>query len=213
MFFGMFALFYLNASFLQYGKGFSVLQTGLGIAPMAAFMIVGTRLAGPVAARIGRQATLAAAFGLVAAGLFALSTCGHGTPYLVYAGYLLVVGLGVALALPGLSIDIAGSLPSTHAGIAAGLQSTTREFGSALGVAVIATVMTARFTHALPPSLAHHGHTVAATLAATSSAPERAAVLQAFVQAGQEGLRVTALITVLGGVLVVIQARMRPGAR
>jgi MFS family permease len=208
MFFGMFALFYVNASFLQYGKGLTVLQAGLGIAPMAVVMVIGARLAGPIAARIGRHATIAAAFGLVGTGLLGLSACSTATPYLVYAAYLLVVGSGVALALPGLSADIAGSLPATHAGVGAGLQSTTRELGSALGVAVISTIMTSRFVAALPPALRHSGHTVAQTLATAHTGQARTAVLHAFVTGASTGLRAVAIATLTGGLLVTTKAHL-----
>jgi hypothetical protein len=53
VFFGMFALFYVNASFLQYGKGFSVLRTGLGILPLTVPIILGGRHVGRLARRIG----------------------------------------------------------------------------------------------------------------------------------------------------------------
>ncbi len=42
LFFGNFGLFYVNASLLQYGRGFSVLQAGLGIIPLTLPLLVGT---------------------------------------------------------------------------------------------------------------------------------------------------------------------------
>jgi predicted MFS family arabinose efflux permease len=150
VFFGLFALFYVNASFLQYGKGFSVLLTGLGIIPLTVPVILGTRHAGRLSQRIGLNATIALAFVLVGCGLLGLSASDAQTPYAGYAAWLVVTGAGVTLALPALSGAIAGSLPPAQAGVGAGLQATTREFGSALGVAVIGTVLTARFAAALP---------------------------------------------------------------
>ncbi len=182
VFFGMFALFYVNASFLQYGKGFGVLRTGLGIIPLTIPVILGVRRVARLVRRIGVDAVLALAFVFVGGGLLGLSTSGTHTPYLAYAGWLVVTGVGVTLALPTLSGAIAGSLPPAQAGVGAGLQATTREFGSALGVAVIGTVLTARFVTALPRDIraGQHPHTVAQALART--APARAHdVVTAFV--------------------------------
>lgn len=55
--------------------------------------------------------------------------------------------------MPPLSGMIVHALPPSHAGVSSGLNSTTRELGSALGVAVLGTILTARFAGNLPTSL------------------------------------------------------------
>ncbi|MEU8896122.1 MFS transporter [Nocardia sp. NPDC048505] len=206
VFFGMFALFYVNASFLQYAHGFGVLRTGLGIIPLTIPIIAGSRHVARLAARAGLDATLALAFACVGGGLLGLSTGDTHTPYPIYAGWLLLTGIGVTLALPTLSGAITGALPHTLAGVGAGLQATTREFGSALGVAVIGTVLTGGFVHALPADLRAAGdpHTVAQALAA---APTRSAdIIAAFGAGASTGLRVIGLSVLVLGALVVGQA-------
>ncbi|MBN6038296.1 MFS transporter [Amycolatopsis sp. 195334CR] len=209
VFFGMFALFYVNASFLQYGKGFGVLGTGLGIIPLTVPLILGGPHAGRVARRIGLDATLVLAFACVGGGLLGLSTSDTQTPYPAYAAWLVVTGIGVTLALPTLSGVITGSLPPSQTGVGTGLQATTREFGSALGVAVIGTVLTARFTAELPPDV--HARTVAQALAAH---PGRAhEIVSAFVTGASTGLRVLGVaVLVLGGLVVLQSLLSRRGA-
>ncbi|WP_020418035.1 MFS transporter [Amycolatopsis sp. ATCC 39116] len=202
IFFGMFALFYVNASFLQYAKGFGVLWTGLGIIPLTVPIILGARHVGRLTARIGLTVVTALAFGFVGAGLLGLSTSDTATQYAVYAAWLVVTGIGVTLALPTLSGVIAGSLPAAQAGVATGLQATTREFGSALGVAVIGTVLTARFTAALPED-ARGAHTVAEAL---TRAPADE-VIPAFVSGADTGLRVIGAAVLVLGALVILQGR------
>ncbi|MFC1410724.1 MFS transporter [Streptacidiphilus sp. N1-12] len=207
VFFGMFALFYVNASFLQYGMGFGVLRTGLGIIPLTVPIILGARQVGRLSQRLGLETTVALAFVFVGGGLLGLSTSGPQTPYIGYAAWLVVTGVGVTLALPTLSGAIAGSLPPDQAGVGAGLQATTREFGSALGVAVIGTVLTSRFVAALPADIRadHDPHTVAQALATT--APGRAHdVVTAFVSGADAGLRVTGATVLVLGALVVLQS-------
>ncbi|WP_157357929.1 MFS transporter [Amycolatopsis nigrescens] len=207
VFFGMFALFYVNASFLQYGKGFSVLWTGLGLIPLTVPLLFGGRHVGHLKERIGLDATIALAFLFVGAGLLGLSTSDTQTPYAGYAAWLVVTGIGVTLALPTLSGVIAGSLPPAKAGVGTGLQATTREFGSALGVAVIGTVFTAQFVAALPPDIraGQDPHTVAQALATTT--PGRAHdVIAAFVSGTDTGLRVIGVTVLVLGALVVLQS-------
>ncbi|GAA1963356.1 MFS transporter [Amycolatopsis minnesotensis] len=203
VFFGMFALFYVNASFLQYGKGFSVLQTGLGIIPLTVPVILAARHVGRLTHRIGLGGTTALAFAFVGGGLLGLSTSDTNTSYFVYAAWLVVTGIGVTLALPALSGAIAGALPPAQAGVGAGLQATTREFGSALGVAVIGTILTARFTSALPADV-RDAHTVAQAL---TTAPGRAHdITTAFVSGTSTGLRVIGIAVLVLGALVVLQS-------
>ncbi|MBF6175161.1 MFS transporter [Nocardia blacklockiae] len=213
VFFGMFALFYVNASFLQYAKGFGVLRTGLGIVPLTVPIVLGARHVGRLSQRIGLDATAAAAFVCVGGGLLGLSTSGAATPYVAYAAWLVVTGIGVTLALPTLSGAIAGALPPAQAGAGAGLQATTREFGSALGVAVIGTVLTARFVAALPADIraGHDPHTAAQALAAAPArAPE---VVAAFVTGADAGLRLIGLLVLILGGLVVLESMFARRAR
>ncbi|TQM09526.1 MFS transporter [Pseudonocardia kunmingensis] len=207
VFFGMFALFYVNASFLQYGMGFSVLQTGLGILPLTVPIVVGGRHVGRLSQRIGLDSTVAVAFLCIGGGLLGLSTSDAQTPYAAYAAWLVVTGVGVTLALPTLSGVIAGSLPPAQAGVGTGLQATTREFGSALGVAVIGTVLTARFAAELPPDVraGRDPHTVAQALAATT--PDRAPdVVAAFVTAVDAGMRLIGVAVLVIGGLVLLES-------
>ncbi|WP_052852137.1 MFS transporter [Streptomyces avicenniae] len=205
VFFGMFALFYVNASFLQYGKGFGVLRTGLAVVPLTAPLVLAARRAGRVAGRVGLDVTLALAFASIGGGLLGLSTSGAGTPYAAYAAWLAVIGVGLALALPALSGAVAGALPPDRAGVGAGLQATTREFGSALGVAVVGTVLAARFAAALPADVraGDAPHTVAQALASVDPGGADD-VRAAFVSAAQDALRVTGVAVLVLGAFVVL---------
>ncbi|NEE19524.1 MFS transporter, partial [Streptomyces sp. SID7499] len=99
VFFGNFGLFYVNASLLQYGRGFTVLQAGLGVVPLTVPILAGTRYVPGIVRRIGVPATLSAAFALTGAGLLALSYAST-MAYPVYAAGLVVIGLGIMLAAP-----------------------------------------------------------------------------------------------------------------
>ncbi|MFI0263625.1 MFS transporter [Streptomyces sp. NPDC017056] len=206
IFFGSFGLFYVNASLLQYGRGFTVLQAGLGIIPLTLPLLLGTRYVPGLIRRTGLPAVLVAAFLLVSAGLFGLSFT-SAMPYPLYATALFVIGLGIMLAGPCLTAEIAAGLPVEQAGIAGGLQSATRELGSALGVAVVGTVLTAGFTQHLPASLSHHSpvpHTVAEAL--TLAPAERDAIAEAFISGADTALRTAGVLTLIAGALVVAGA-------
>ncbi|MFD9964554.1 MFS transporter [Amycolatopsis sp. NPDC058986] len=212
MFFGNFGLFYVNASLLQYGRGYSVLQAGLGILPLPLPVLLGSRYVPDLAKRIGIPATLAAAFLAGAVGLYGLSTAA-GQPYFVYAAWLVVIGIGLALGMPCLTTELTASLPTEQAGVAGGLQSATRELGSALGVAVVGTVLTASFTQHLPAILRDREPIPRTITQALTVAPtHRAAIVDAFTTGADTALRVASVVTALAGA-VVIAGAVRAGRR
>ena len=206
VFLGMFGFFFLNASLMQYGRGFTVLQAGLGVVPMTVPLIVGARHVPTLAQRFGVRPTLGSAFVVIAAGLTGLADAVH-RGYPAYAAWLLVIGAGITLALPTLTIAITTALPAEHAGVSGGLQATTRELGSALGVAIIGTLLNARFAHELsvhpapgsPPG--HAGNTVASALDAAPGHHEL--VLHAYTAAAVTALHAVALVVLLAGALIV----------
>jgi EmrB/QacA subfamily drug resistance transporter len=193
-FFGMFALFYVNAQFLQYVKGFSPLQTGLAIVPMAVGMMVVTQASVSWARRIGARTTIGIGLLLLVVGLLLLSTATRATPYLLYTVYLMVMALGVGMAMPSLSAGVVSSLPQHQAGVGSGLNSAARELGAALGIATIGTVLSIRFTDQLPSALAGHVHSASAALAeaAKHGAALHSEVVVDFANAVAVGYRVTA---------------------
>lgn len=219
VFFGMFGFFYLNASLMQYGRDFTVLQAGLGVLPLTLPLIIGARYVPALVARLGQRLVLSLAFLVIAIGIYGLATTLH-RPYPAYAAWLVVVGIGITLSLPTLTAAIAGAVPREQAGVAGGLQSTTREFGSALGVAIIGTILTSRFTHHLAhdASVVTAGGTPHSVAEALAVAPgQHAAVIAAYTAGAETALKAVAVLVLVVGALIVAEmtwaVRARTGRR
>jgi len=199
-FVGMFAVFYLNGQFLQYVRGCSPLGAGLRLLPMAAALYLAPRGGVALARRYGRRIGVGAGLLVLVAGLAALATIGPHTSYPRYVLGAVLAATGCGLAGPVLSEAMVAALPTAAAGTGSGLQSLTRELGSAIGVAVTGSAITAGFTARLPATLAGTP-TVAAALAAAGT--DRPAVLAAFTAAAGSALGFVALgIAVLGALTV-----------
>jgi EmrB/QacA subfamily drug resistance transporter len=212
-YFGLFALFYVNAQYLQYAKGYSPVLTGLAIIPLAFGMMVVSRVGIPLAQRFGVRPVVGTGLALLAAGLGLLSLAGPHTPYGPYAVALVVTAVGMGLTMPPLSAGILGSLPHSRAGLGSGLNSASREVGSALGIAVMGTVLAGRFTERLPAPLKGHATGVAQALStARDLGPaEHARVIGAFTGAMAIGFRVVAMAVAVIAVLVVVWYRENDG--
>ncbi len=220
LFFALFGLFYINAQYLQDVKDYSALLTGLAVLPLGLVMPIVSPRSMHLAGRIGGRATIVVGLLTLAAGLALLSFESAGTPYAVYALMLMLVSGGMGLAMPPLSAMIVGALPSSHAGVGAGLNSTARELGSAIGVAVLSTILTTSFADHLAPTLRHLPatqeatveHSVTAALGYAASSPDPAmrshlvsATQAAFTAGTSLGLRVGAGLVLLTAALVVHQ--------
>ncbi|MDN3351559.1 MFS transporter [Actinomadura sp. DC4] len=199
-FFGLFALFYVNAQFLQYAKGFSPVVTGVAIGPLALGMLVTSRWSVNLADRFGARPLVTAGMVTIAVGLALVSLTGPDTPYLLYALFLVVMSLGMGLCVPTLSTGVIGALPRGQAGLGSGLNGAAREIGSALGVAVLGTILTERFTARTPGG----AHSVGEALARAGHSPRAVA---AFVDAVAIGYRSAAVVVLLAAVFVAIWFR------
>lgn len=205
VFFGLFALFFVNAQYLQYVKGYSPLLTGVAILPLPAAMIVASRRSVGIASRTGVPAVVGSGMALVAAGLVGLSFVGADTEYLPYAAALVAVAVGMGLSVPALSTGIMSSLPPDRAGMGSGLNSAAREIGSALGVAVVGTVLASRFSRNLPPELGGDATSLAGAFRAADRVgpAARDAAAGAFTDAMSAGYRVVGILVLLFAGLVV----------
>jgi EmrB/QacA subfamily drug resistance transporter len=139
---GMFGMFFLGVLYLRDVLGYDALGTGLAFLPMTLVMgIISLRYSEPLLTRFGPRRLLVAGLGLAAVGLALFA----GVP--VDGAYLgdvlpsmLLIGTGMGIAVPGLATLAMSTATEADAGVASGLVNTTAQIGSALGVAVLATV-------------------------------------------------------------------------
>ncbi|WP_051856063.1 MFS transporter [Streptomyces sp. NRRL S-1868] len=201
LFTGMFGLFYLNGQYLQYAQGYGPLGAGVRLLPMAAALLAGPRCGLLLERAAGRRGTAAGGMLVLAAGLGVVATVDAHSPYALYALGATVTALGCGMATPLLSDAMMTSLPPERAGTGSGLQSLARELGSALGIALTGTLVTAVFTAHLPAPL--RGPDAPGTVAAARARTADPALRDAVVTAFTDGLR-TAMLTLTG--LIVLAA-------
>ena len=206
VFFGMFALFFVNAQYLQYARGYSPLVTGLAILPLPIGIIAISRRSIAIAGHIGTRTVVTGGMVLIAAGLAALSYVTSATAYPPYGLALLAISTGMGLSVPTLSAGIMTSLPPARAGMGSGLNSAAREIGAALGVAVVGTVLTSHFAHALPTSLQEHADSTSQALSAAQQLGTtiHTQAVNAFTDAIATGYRVIAVIVLVASVAVAL---------
>ncbi|CAL9471904.1 Antiseptic resistance protein [Streptomyces sp. enrichment culture] len=139
--------------FFQAVLGWSGLLSTLALMPMAVMMMVTSGLAPKLAARVGSRATMAAGVALAGVGLALMALFVSADGYLTILPGMLVMGIGMGLSMTPSTEAITGSLPREKQGVASALNDVTREFGTALGVALLGALLSAGYRGAIDDRL------------------------------------------------------------
>lgn len=142
MFFSMFGLFFVLLQYLQFVLGLSALDAALWTLPLAGTFVFVSPF-GPILAKKFDQRRVST-FGVLIAGLGLLSFSQLSVDSQFFPDILvglLVMGSGMALAMPLATDAIISSIPRRKAGVGSAVNDTTRELGGALGIAVIGSLL------------------------------------------------------------------------
>ena len=136
--------------FFQVVLGWSGLLATLGMMPMALLMMVTSGLAPHLAARIGVRAAMVTGLSIAAAGLALMAIMvSSDAGYLSILPGLAAMGLGAGLAMTPSTEAITSALPREQQGVASALNDLTREFGAALGIALLGGLLVAGYQNAI----------------------------------------------------------------
>ena len=144
-FFAMFGSLFLLTQFLQSILGYTPLEAGIRLLPMAGVMILISPVSAKVVERIGSKIVVATGLTVAAIGLIMASRLTAGASYPEVLSALVVLAAGMALVMPPATESIMGSLPLAKAGVGSAVNDTTRQVGGALGVAVLGSVMSSTY--------------------------------------------------------------------
>jgi MFS family permease len=113
------------------------------VLPSGIFVIIGAQLGGRLINRFGTIQVVRAGLVLYELGLLAMLrvVSVHLTALQLWPG-LALYGMGVGFALAQLTNVVLSEIPPEGSGVASGANTTVRQVGSALGVAVIGTILT-----------------------------------------------------------------------
>jgi EmrB/QacA subfamily drug resistance transporter len=149
------SFFLVLALYLQQGRGFSPLFSGIVFVAVGAGFFAAMLTAEAMTARLGRQILAIGAL-VVGAGCVALALGASATSSLDLLPGLFVIGFGIGMVLVPVTAMALGDVDPRHAGAASGVLTTAQQVGGALGVAVIGVV----FFDALGPGAFVHAFAV-----------------------------------------------------
>ncbi|MFF5359716.1 MFS transporter [Streptomyces scabiei] len=217
--FGLAGTLFVLTQRLQFALGYGALQAGLAVMPVAFAVLLGTVVCPAVVRRVGPGGSVAVGLAVGAAGVLVLGRVGEGYPP-VLAG-LVLAGIGFGLAM-GPTTDVVMSLvPPERSGATGSLDMTMQEFGNALGVAVVGSVLahsyTSEMTRSGQPEATRRTLESALSLAERTGGDAGHALATtartAFDHAAGVGLTVAAAVVAGGAVVAALLMPGRTGAR
>ncbi|MFJ6573370.1 MFS transporter [Streptomyces sp. NPDC091292] len=220
-------IFVVLFPYFQAVLGWSGLLSTVALMPMALLMMAASGLAPRVAERAGGRATMAAGILLGGAGLALMATfVSVDGGYLSVLPGMLAMGIGMGLTMTPSTEAITGALPRERQGVASALNDVTREFGTALGVALLGALLAAGYRNAIDSRLDAVPEDAAATARegianAVALADRTGPQAQALIRAAQESFvegwqrAMWAGVVVMAALFVYVLARgpQRPASR
>ncbi|HEY8478271.1 MAG TPA: MFS transporter [Spirillospora sp.] len=225
--FAMFALVaqsLIFSLFFQLALGWSPLKAGLaGLPGAAGAMAGGAVLAPPLISALGRARAAAAGMLLGAAGYAVFVTVGLDTSYWMMLPAMVLSGAGVGIGLTVTGDTVLASVPKERSGAASAISETGMEFGGALGLAVLGSVLNAVYRGVLDlpagvpaPAASAARDSLGAALQAAAALPADlaarvgAAARDAFVDGMHAALVCSAAFAVLVAVFALVTLRDVP---
>src|ERR1700722_17355525 len=217
VFFALMGVTFFSVFYNQSVRGYSVLQSGLLVLPLAASQVFFAPRARLVVNRFGARAVCTSGLVLTAAAFAGFLLLGQDTPIWVLEVLFFLMGTGMAHGMPPATVMITSSLPREKAGSGSAVNNTFRQVGGAIGVAVLGSLLSTTYRNGISghlgvlPASARHaaGESVEATLAvAAKLGPAGRALVQpandAFIHAMHIAATGSAAVALAGALVVLI---------
>ena len=211
VFFALFGTMFLLTQYLQFVLGYTALQAGLRVAPIAFVMFVAAPLSARLVERVGTKLVVAAGLAIVSGALLILAFATVTSGYLPVIGSMCFMGIGMGMTMAPATESIMGSLPRAKAGVGSAVNDTTRQVGGALGVAILGSLLASTYRSSLGPSVSEAARasvggalSVARGLGGDPGAALAASARAAYVDGMHLGVLVAAGVALLGATVALV---------
>ena len=221
VFFALMGQFFFLAFYLQAARGFSPLQAGIAIVPLAVGQLAFASRSPRAVARFGAARVTAGGLLLMSAAYGFFAAAHAHSPLWLLEVFLFLEGAGLANVTPPTTAAIMAAVPREKAGAGSAVGNTMRQVGGAVGVATLGTLLASLYRARVSPALGsvaqladHHvllheaSASISATQAFAASAGHAVAarLAQPAIGAFISAMHVTALAAVVLGLLGVALA-------
>lgn len=141
LFFSLTGVTFFLTQYLQFVAGYGPFRAGAALLPAALAIGVGAPVGIKLSKGLGARWAIAAGMLLVACALLVFSAVEVSSSYVPCLIALVLMGAGLGVSTAPATESIMSAVPQDNAGVGSAVNDTTRELGSALGVAVLGSVL------------------------------------------------------------------------
>ncbi|PEQ78271.1 MDR family MFS transporter [Bacillus cereus] len=138
---GMFGAIMFVPFFMQGIVGVSAAESGTIMTPMMITMIVMSIIGGQLVLKVGVKPQIIAGMLIMAGGFWLLTTMDMHTTKLTATSYMMVIGLGMGLVMPTLTLALQESFPKKDLGVVTSSSQFFRQIGGTFGITILGSIM------------------------------------------------------------------------
>jgi MFS transporter, DHA2 family, multidrug resistance protein len=209
--FALFGAIFAMTQFLQDAHGYSALEAGAAMTPLALGLVAGSVSSVKLVARLGTTRVVTAGLLGLAALLATSLAWTPDMPYLPIGLWFLAAAMTLGWVMGPATDSVMGSIPEEKAGVGSAMNDVTRQVAGALGTAVVGSLITSLYASRIANSVATlpdasraaaedsvgKANSVAADLPASEATRVTQAAADAFTQALGIGFTVAAACALL----------------
>ncbi|EMA6343829.1 MDR family MFS transporter [Bacillus cytotoxicus] len=138
---GMFGAIMFVPFFMQGIVGVSAAESGTIMTPMMITMIVTSIIGGQLVLKVGVKPQIIVGMLIMAGGFWLLTTMDMNTSKLVATSYMMIIGLGMGLVMPTLTLALQESFSKKDLGVVTSSSQFFRQIGGTFGITILGSIM------------------------------------------------------------------------
>jgi EmrB/QacA subfamily drug resistance transporter len=161
-FFAQFGFIFVGMQYLQFVAGFKPLEAALHLLWLPLVVLPGSRIAGALSKKVSQKILGSIGLGVFGYSLLHFSLLPIKFDYWYFTIGILMFGAGMSMAATPATVAITSALPNSKQGVASAVNDTSREVGSAIGIAILGAALTDTYksgmksaTEGLPTEIAN----------------------------------------------------------
>lgn len=148
-FFALFGTIFAFTQYLQFVQGYSALEAGARLLPLAAGVAIGADRSNILVKRFGTTRPVAAGMLLVALVLASFALLDTDTPYWIVGTMIFLLALGLGNVMAPATEAVMGTVPEAKAGVGSAMNDVVRQVAGALGVAIIGSIINTAYRNGM----------------------------------------------------------------